>query len=46
VESHTVEVYIDALRRKLAHEYIENVRSIGYHPRQPPWSLRSGYDGG
>jgi two-component system, OmpR family, response regulator QseB len=30
VESNTVEVYIHSLRRKLGHEFIENVRSVGY----------------
>lgn len=35
VESNTVEVYIHALRRKLAHEYIENVRSVGYRMPVP-----------
>jgi two-component system response regulator QseB len=34
VESNTVEVYIHSLRRKLGHEYIENIRSVGY--RMPP----------
>ncbi|MGA2710556.1 MAG: response regulator [Steroidobacteraceae bacterium] len=34
VESNTVEVYIHSLRRKLGHEFIENVRSVGY--RIPP----------
>lgn len=35
VESNTVEVYIHALRRKLGHEYIENVRSVGYRMPVP-----------
>ena len=35
VESNTVEVYIHALRRKLGHDYIENVRSIGYRMPVP-----------
>ena len=30
VESNTVEVFIHSLRRKLGHDYIENVRSVGY----------------
>jgi two-component system response regulator QseB len=30
VGSNTVEVFIHALRRKLGHDYIENVRSVGY----------------
>ncbi len=34
VESNTVEVYVHSLRRKLGHEFIENVRSVGY--RIPP----------
>jgi two-component system response regulator QseB len=34
VASNTVEVFIHSLRRKLGHDYIENVRSIGY--RLPP----------
>jgi two-component system response regulator QseB len=35
VESNTVEVYIHSLRRKLGHEYIENVRSVGYRMPTP-----------
>jgi two-component system, OmpR family, response regulator QseB len=35
VESNTVEVYIHSLRRKLGHEYIENVRSVGYRMPVP-----------
>ena len=30
VGSNTVEVFIHSLRRKLGHDYIENVRSVGY----------------
>jgi len=30
VDSNTVEVYIHALRRKLGHGFIENVRGVGY----------------
>jgi len=30
VESNTIEVYIHSLRRKLGHDFIENVRSVGY----------------
>jgi two-component system response regulator QseB len=33
VESNTLEVYVHSLRRKLGHEFIENVRSIGYRVR-------------
>src|ERR1700734_473641 len=33
-ESNTVEVYIHSLRGKLGHEFIENLRSVGY--RIPP----------
>ncbi|HLW25059.1 MAG TPA: response regulator transcription factor [Steroidobacteraceae bacterium] len=33
IESNTLEVYIHSLRRKLGHEFIENVRSIGYRIR-------------
>lgn len=36
VESNTVEVYIHALRRKLGHKFIKNIRGVGYMvPRQP-----------
>jgi two-component system response regulator QseB len=35
VESNTVEVYIHSLRRKLGHEYIENIRSVGYRMPLP-----------
>jgi two-component system response regulator QseB len=35
VESNTIEVYIHSLRRKLGHEYIENVRSVGYRMPTP-----------
>jgi two-component system, OmpR family, response regulator QseB len=35
VESNTVEVYIHSLRRKLGHDYIENVRSVGYRMPTP-----------
>ena len=35
VESNTVEVYIHSLRRKLGHDYIENVRSVGYRMPVP-----------
>jgi len=35
VESNTVEVYIHSLRRKLGHDYIENVRSVGYRMPMP-----------
>src|SRR5580692_12694925 len=30
VGSNTVEVFIHSLRRKLGHDYIENIRSVGY----------------
>lgn len=37
VESNTIEVYIHALRRKLAPDFIRNVRGVGYMvPRQWP----------
>jgi two-component system, OmpR family, response regulator QseB len=35
VESNTLEVYIHSLRRKLGHEYIENIRSVGYRMPLP-----------
>ena len=35
VESNTVEVFIHSLRRKLGHEFIENVRSVGYRIPAP-----------
>jgi two-component system response regulator QseB len=35
VESNTLEVYIHSLRRKLGHDYIENVRSVGYRMPTP-----------
>jgi len=36
IESNAVEVYIHALRKKLGHEFIKNVRGVGYMvPRAP-----------
>jgi DNA-binding response OmpR family regulator len=35
VESNTVEVYIHALRRKLGHGFIQNVRGVGYRVPMP-----------
>src|SRR5271156_1350855 len=35
VGSNTVEVFIHSLRRKLGHDYIENVRSVGYRVPLP-----------
>ena len=30
IESNAVEVYIHALRKKLGHDFIKNVRGVGY----------------
>ena len=36
IESNAVEVYIHALRKKLGHEFIKNVRGVGYMiPKAP-----------
>ena len=35
VESNAVEVYIHGLRRKLGHDFIQNVRGVGYFVPRP-----------
>jgi len=40
VESNAVEVYIHGLRRKLGHDFIQNVRGVGYFVPKPETQAR------